>query len=158
MKQVATKVVRILVLVAAAGLLVRILGNGDRNNWFALIPGAVLALGAGHRVATVVSRRRLAEHLQPPRPTRPAGDFVPDPELFPFESKWFESSVGRIHYIDEWTGEGDGRPLLLMHGNPDWSFLYRKLIPLLRDDFRTISIDYPGFGSGPPRIGRPAGS
>ena len=68
--------------------------------------------------------------------------FTPDPTLYPFESKWFESSVGPVHYIDE----GDGRPILLMHGNPDWSFLYRKMIPLLTDEFRTIAIDYPGFG------------
>ena len=49
---------------------------------------------------------------------RPDGivDFEPDPELYPFESKWFDSSVGPIHYIDE----GQGRPLLLFHGNPDW--------------------------------------
>lgn len=69
-------------------------------------------------------------------------DFTPDPDLFPFESRWFDSSVGPIHYIDE----GEGRPLLLMHGNPDWSFLYRKMIPLLTDKFRCIAIDYPGFG------------
>lgn len=68
--------------------------------------------------------------------------FRPDPELYPFESKWFDSSVGRIHYLDE----GEGRPLLLMHGNPDWSFLYRKMIPLLAPHFRCIAMDYPGFG------------
>lgn len=68
--------------------------------------------------------------------------FSPNPELYPFESRWFGSSVGRIHYLDE----GNGRPLLLMHGNPDWSFLYRKMIPLLAPHFRCIAIDYPGFG------------
>ncbi|MEM9464468.1 MAG: alpha/beta fold hydrolase [Actinomycetota bacterium] len=71
--------------------------------------------------------------------------FTPDPELYPFESRWFESSVGPAHYLDE----GAGRPLLLMHGNPDWSFLYRKMIPLLTPHFRTIAIDYPGFGLSP---------
>ena len=69
-------------------------------------------------------------------------DFTPDPELYPFESRWFDSSVGPVHYIDE----GEGRPLLLMHGNPDWSFLYRKMIPLLAPHFRCIAMDYPGFG------------
>lgn len=69
-------------------------------------------------------------------------DFTPDPTLFPFESKWFESSVGPIHYIDE----GQGRPLFLFHGNPDWSFLYRKMIPLLKGHFRCIAADHPGFG------------
>ncbi|MEM7142649.1 MAG: alpha/beta fold hydrolase [Actinomycetota bacterium] len=69
-------------------------------------------------------------------------DFTPNPDLYPFASRWFESSVGPVHYIDE----GAGRPLLLMHGNPDWSFLYRRMIPLLTPHFRTIAMDYPGFG------------
>ena len=69
-------------------------------------------------------------------------DFTPNRELYPFTSKWFDSSVGKVHYIDE----GAGRPLLLMHGNPDWSFLYRRMIPLLTPHFRTIAMDYPGFG------------
>ncbi|MEM7339772.1 MAG: alpha/beta fold hydrolase [Actinomycetota bacterium] len=69
-------------------------------------------------------------------------EFTPDPELYPFTSRWFDSSVGAVHYLDE----GEGRPLLLMHGNPDWSFLYRKMIPLLTPHFRCIAMDYPGFG------------
>ena len=75
---------------------------------------------------------------------RPEGviDFTPDPGLFPFESRWFTSSVGPVHYVDE----GRGRALLLLHGNPDWSFLYRKIITALRDDFRCVAPDYPGFG------------
>ncbi len=75
---------------------------------------------------------------------RPDGivDFTPSPELFPFESRWFASSVGPVHYIDE----GSGPPLLLLHGNPDWSFLYRKIVLALRDRFRCIAPDYPGFG------------
>jgi haloalkane dehalogenase len=76
--------------------------------------------------------------------TRPEGivDFTPDPELFPFESRWFESTVGPVHYVDE----GEGRPLLLLHGNPDWSFLYRKFVAALRPEFRCVAPDYPGFG------------
>ncbi len=75
---------------------------------------------------------------------RPAGvvDFEPSEEHFPFVSRWFESSVGPIHYIDE----GSGSPLLLLHGNPDWSFLYRKIVVGLRDRFRCVALDYPGFG------------
>ncbi len=69
-------------------------------------------------------------------------DFTPDPELFQFVSRWFDSSVGPVHFIDE----GDGPPLLLMHGNPDWSFLYRKIVLGLRDQFRCVVPDYPGFG------------
>ncbi len=75
---------------------------------------------------------------------RPAGivDFTPSPELFPFESRWFDSSAGPVHHVDE----GEGQPLLLLHGNPDWSFLYRKIVTGLRDSFRCIALDYPGFG------------
>jgi haloalkane dehalogenase len=69
-------------------------------------------------------------------------DFTPNPELFPFESRWFDSSVGPVHYIDE----GSGRTLLLLHGNPDWGFLYRKIVVALREHFRCVVPDYPGFG------------
>ncbi len=69
-------------------------------------------------------------------------DFTPDSHLFPFESRWFESSVGPVHYIDE----GSGQTLLLLHGNPDWGFLYRKIVLELRDQFRCVVPDYPGFG------------
>lgn len=69
-------------------------------------------------------------------------DFRPDPRLFPFESRWFESSAGRVHYIDE----GSGAPLLFLHGNPTWSFLYRGIVIRLRDRFRCVAVDYPGFG------------
>lgn len=74
--------------------------------------------------------------------------FTPDPRLFPFDSRWFESPVGRIHYLDE----GEGPPILLLHGNPTWSFLYRGVIIRLRKKFRCIAPDYPGFGlsSHPP--------
>ena len=69
-------------------------------------------------------------------------DFSPDRDLYPFTSRWFDSSQGRVHYIDE----GSGPPLLLCHGNPTWSFLYRDVIAGLRDRFRCIAPDYLGFG------------
>jgi len=69
-------------------------------------------------------------------------DFRPSPDLFPFRSRWFESSAGRVHYIDE----GRGPAILFLHGNPSWSFLYRHLVSSLRDRFRCIALDYPGFG------------
>jgi haloalkane dehalogenase len=69
-------------------------------------------------------------------------DFSPDRSLYPFESRWFGSSRGRVHYIDE----GAGPPLLLCHGNPTWSFLYRHIVRALRDRFRCVAIDYLGFG------------
>jgi haloalkane dehalogenase len=70
-------------------------------------------------------------------------DFKPSPELFPFQSRFYSSSIGRLHYIDE----GQGRPIVLLHGNPTWSFLYRKVIPeLCARGFRCIAVDYPGHG------------
>lgn len=68
--------------------------------------------------------------------------FQPDHRLFPFESKWFDSRVGAVHYIDE----GSGPPILFLHGNPTWSFLYRGIIIRLKKRFRCIAVDYPGFG------------
>ena len=68
--------------------------------------------------------------------------FTPDPRVFPFRSRWFESRVGPVHYVDE--GEGD--PILFLHGNPTWSFLYRGIIIRLKSRFRCLAVDYPGFG------------
>ena len=69
-------------------------------------------------------------------------DFTPSADLYPFESKWFGSSVGDVHYIDE----GEGRPIVFFHGQPMWSFLYRNIVIALRDRFRCVAVDYPGFG------------
>ncbi len=69
-------------------------------------------------------------------------EFVPDRTLYPFKSRWFDSSAGRMHYIDE----GSGRPILFCHGNPTWSFLYRDIVARLADRFRCIAVDYLGFG------------
>jgi pimeloyl-ACP methyl ester carboxylesterase len=45
--------------------------------------------------------------------------------------------------------------LLLLHGNPAWSFLYREIVKELRGQFRCVAVDYPGFGlsAAPPRYG-----
>ena len=69
-------------------------------------------------------------------------DFTPDPTLYPFRSRWLDASAGRVHYIDE----GEGPPLLFLHGNPTWSFVWRGVITRLRRRFRCIAVDYPGFG------------
>ena len=69
-------------------------------------------------------------------------DFIPDPALYPFTSRWFDSSRGRVHYVDE----GSGPVIMFFHGNPTWSFLYRYIISGLRDQFRCIAADYVGFG------------
>lgn len=65
-----------------------------------------------------------------------------DRGLYPFESHWHEVSGGRLHYVDE----GSGRPILFLHGNPTWSFMYREAIRVLSDRHRCIAPDYLGFG------------
>ncbi|MGW2665110.1 haloalkane dehalogenase [Nocardia tengchongensis] len=69
-------------------------------------------------------------------------DFVPDKNLYPFESRWFDSSAGRVHYIDE----GSGPTILFCHGVPTWSFLYRHIVQELRNRYRCVAVDYLGFG------------
>ena len=68
--------------------------------------------------------------------------FQPDRRLFPFKSRWFDCPDGPVHFIDE----GAGPPILFLHGNPTWSFLYRGIIIRLRKRFRCVALDYPGFG------------
>jgi haloalkane dehalogenase len=65
-----------------------------------------------------------------------------DDELLPFQSHFAEVDGHTIHYIDE----GSGPILLMLHGNPTWSFVYRQVITQLRDSFRCVALDYPGFG------------
>ena len=57
--------------------------------------------------------------------------------------------------ITDYIDEGEGPPLLLLHGNPTSSYLYRKVIAGLRDRFRCIAPSYPGFGgaAAPPGYG-----
>lgn len=68
--------------------------------------------------------------------------FIVDKEEYPFKSNWFEKDGISMHYIDE----GDGIPIVLTHGNPDWSFLNRNIIKELSAEARVIAYDLPGFG------------
>jgi haloalkane dehalogenase len=65
---------------------------------------------------------------------------------FPFAPHYVEITGGlRVHYLDE--GSRDAAPVLLMHGEPSWSFLYRKMIPVLvAAGHRCIAPDLVGFG------------
>jgi haloalkane dehalogenase len=76
--------------------------------------------------------------------------WIPE-RLYPFASRFAEAEGARVHYADE----GEGPPLLLLHGNPTWSFLYRDVIRGLSDRFRCIAVDLPGFGlsQAPPGYG-----
>jgi haloalkane dehalogenase len=61
---------------------------------------------------------------------------------YPFAPSYVEQDGLRMHYVDE----GAGSPVLLLHGEPTWAFLYRKLIPTLAAGCRAIAPDYFGFG------------
>lgn len=65
------------------------------------------------------------------------------PELYPFEGHYLELAGGiRYHYLDE----GAGDPVVMVHGNPSWSFYYRRLVELLRDRYRVVVPDHVGCG------------
>ena len=64
---------------------------------------------------------------------------------FPYAPNYLEVDGIRIHYVDE--GPKDSEVILLMHGEPSWSFLYRHMIPpLVKAGFRAIAPDLVGFG------------
>jgi haloalkane dehalogenase len=64
---------------------------------------------------------------------------------YPFKPNYFIINNIRIHYIDEGSKEAD--PVLLLHGEPSWSYLYRKMIPpLMQAGHRVIVPDLMGFG------------
>jgi haloalkane dehalogenase len=84
-------------------------------------------MGVSMSVQTAVAAR-LPERLAP---------------LYPFDDHGLELSCGhRLHYVDE----GTGPVLLMVHGNPNWSFYYRNLISGLRDTYRCIAVDHIGCG------------
>ena len=62
--------------------------------------------------------------------------------LYPFDSHYLSLGDVRMHYLDE----GDGPPLLMVHGNPTWSFYWRQLIEALRSQYRVIAVDHIGCG------------
>lgn len=62
--------------------------------------------------------------------------------LYPFDGKYHEVGGLRMHYIDE----GGGDPVVCVHGNPTWSFYYRRLVVDLRSNHRVIVPDHIGCG------------
>lgn len=63
-------------------------------------------------------------------------------ELYPFAGRTLDVGGLRMHYLDE----GAGEPVLMVHGNPTWSFYYRDLARALRDDHRVVVPDHIGCG------------
>ncbi|SLM30066.1 Haloalkane dehalogenase [Desulfamplus magnetovallimortis] len=62
--------------------------------------------------------------------------------LYPFESHFINIDGHEMHYLDE----GEGKPVLMLHGNPTWSFYFRHLVNGLSGEFRTIVPDHIGCG------------
>lgn len=65
-----------------------------------------------------------------------------DRREYPFKAHYFELPIGKMHYVDE----GHGDPIVMVHGNPGWSFEYRKIIKELSKTNRCIAPDHIGFG------------
>lgn len=65
---------------------------------------------------------------------------------YPFAPRYVDVGDGvRVHYVDE--GPKDGPAMLLLHGEPTWSFLYRKMIPVfVAAGVRAVAPDLVGFG------------
>ncbi len=65
-----------------------------------------------------------------------------DREAYPFESHFFELEMGKMNYVDE----GKGDPIVMIHGNPSWSFEFRSLIKHFSRTNRCITPDHISFG------------
>jgi len=89
-------------------------------------------------------------------------DFVRTPEErfqglpdFPFEPRYAKVGGLRIHYVDE--GPRNAPVVLLMHGEPTWSYLYRRMIPVIAGaGFRAVAPDLVGFGRSDKPVQRSA--
>lgn len=65
-----------------------------------------------------------------------------DRREYPFEPRTLDVGAGRVSYVDE----GQGSPIVMVHGTPTWSFLYRHLIRELKGRYRCVAPDHLGFG------------
>ncbi len=74
---------------------------------------------------------------------------VPDwlQPLYPFTPKRFATPGGaEMSYLDEGSSSVEGEAVLMLHGNPTWSFYYRELVKLLAPNFRCVVPDHIGMG------------
>jgi haloalkane dehalogenase len=61
---------------------------------------------------------------------------------YDFTPRYLKQDGLRMHYVDE----GDGYPVVFLHGEPTWAYLYRKMIPAIAEVARVVTPDYFGFG------------
>ena len=69
---------------------------------------------------------------------------------YPYQPHYAEVNGLRMHYVDE----GRGEIILCLHGEPSWSYLYRKMIPILSSQYRVVAPDFIGFGRSDKFTGR----
>lgn len=86
--------------------------------------------------------RLLDSNEAPPNLLRIASGRDGFQDEYPFESRWIEVDGHVMHYIDE----GQGPVLLMVHGNPTWSFVWRNLVKQLSGQYRVIAVDHLGCG------------
>ena len=67
---------------------------------------------------------------------------MPDNQLYPFAAKKISIHGHNLSFLDQ----GQGRTIVMLHGNPTWSFYYRNLVSLLHDNYRVIVPDHMGCG------------
>lgn len=82
----------------------------------------------------------MSYELRAPSPESRAAQF-PD---YPFESHYLSVNGHRMHYLDE--GDKNAPPVVMVHGNPTWSFYYRRPVTALCDNWRCIVPDHIGMG------------
>lgn len=121
------------------------------------IPAGVNLFGPGDAAFTATTidtfrivRERYYVQSGPPQPEPPPPEQDKPSAEFPFKPRYTEVNNAKMHYIEE----GKGDPILFVHGNPTWSYLWRNIIPHLKDKGRCIAVDLIGMGrSERPDIG-----
>ena len=68
-----------------------------------------------------------------------------------YKPKFFEHDGVKLHYVDE----GEGEPIVMLHGNPTWGYLYRNFIPTLSETNRCVVPDHMGFGKSDKPLDKP---
>ncbi|WP_411880398.1 tRNA adenosine(34) deaminase TadA [Polaromonas sp. YR568] len=141
----------------AAGSVLNLFGESRLNHQTAL-QGGVLAGECGELLQSFFRRRR-ADKREESRLAHPLRDDAlrtPDAAFedvpgYPWQPRYVSDlpALGglRLHYLDEGEGGRGGLTYLCLHGNPAWSYLYRKMIPvLLEAGHRVVAPDLIGFG------------
>ena len=90
---------------------------------------------------TSFQQNDIVSQTQTPPSPNPAENWKDE---YPFESNFLSVGDHRLHYIDQ--GDHAANPLLMVHGNPTWSFYWRHLVNDLSSQYRTIAVDHLGCG------------